>query len=467
MTTRATLPMIDGARVVVPDSVDLITPYVLREQGDWFEDEIKFVRGVLEPGQQAIDIGANYGVYALSIAKAIGATGRLWAFEPASTTADFLAAGIAENAFGHVVLERCALSSEIGTASLSLNVDSELNALEHGTKTTAESELVRLVTLDERAAVHAWQGIDFVNIDAEGEELNILRGGSEFFAAHSPLVLYEIKAGNELHLELIEAFAQRGYHSYRLVPGLGVLTAHDANAATDGYLLNLFCCKPDRAALLAAKGLLVEAASLSHSLTQLTDAMPADRYHWPQSLAPMPYAQSLIAQWQQTMAAGSQLDLVHALAWHAMSRDAALPAANQLAALHLSFDAFQRLCAGPEAHLQLLSLARVAREIGARSIAVEALGRFLNIFRERRAVDLAEPFLAPGIRFDAVAPGNEAGNWALAGALEEFERCNAFSSFYTGESAQKRVAMICDLGFASGEMQRRRELLALRFGAGG
>ena len=51
--------MVDGVRVVVPDSLELITPYVLREQGDWFEDEIRFVRRAVEPGATALDIGCT------------------------------------------------------------------------------------------------------------------------------------------------------------------------------------------------------------------------------------------------------------------------------------------------------------------------------------------------------------------------------------------------------------------------
>jgi hypothetical protein len=54
--------LVDGVRIVVPDSLDLITPYVLREQQDFFEDELPFVRQLLQPGQDVIDIGANYGV---------------------------------------------------------------------------------------------------------------------------------------------------------------------------------------------------------------------------------------------------------------------------------------------------------------------------------------------------------------------------------------------------------------------
>ncbi len=34
---------------------------MLLEQQDWFEDDIRFLRQVLQPGQQGIDIGATFG----------------------------------------------------------------------------------------------------------------------------------------------------------------------------------------------------------------------------------------------------------------------------------------------------------------------------------------------------------------------------------------------------------------------
>jgi hypothetical protein len=56
------LTLVDGARIVVPDSLFLSTPCVLRGQPDFFEDKLPFVRRVLYPGQNVINIGANYGV---------------------------------------------------------------------------------------------------------------------------------------------------------------------------------------------------------------------------------------------------------------------------------------------------------------------------------------------------------------------------------------------------------------------
>ena len=59
------LTLVDGVKIVVPNSLNLITPYVLREQPDFFEDELKSVSKLIGPGQKVIDLGANYGVYTL------------------------------------------------------------------------------------------------------------------------------------------------------------------------------------------------------------------------------------------------------------------------------------------------------------------------------------------------------------------------------------------------------------------
>ena len=223
MTRTSTLEIAGGARVVTPDSVNLITPYVLYEQQDWFEDEIGFLRRLLLPGQQAIDVGANYGVYTLSIARVIGPTGTVWAFEPASSTAAFLEQGIAANNFTQVVLERSALSRDCGTAQLTVNDNSELNALLRDEQSGNATETVRLATLDDCLRRYGWKKIDFLKIDAEGEEANIIEGGRRFFADLSPLILYEVRAGEEVHLELVQKFAALGFDSYRLVPGLDLL----------------------------------------------------------------------------------------------------------------------------------------------------------------------------------------------------------------------------------------------------
>ncbi|MEF8769224.1 MAG: FkbM family methyltransferase [Candidatus Accumulibacter phosphatis] len=469
MTYTTTLTLFDGVRIVTPDSLELITPYVLREQQDWFEDEIKFLRRLLQAGQQVIDIGANYGVYALCMANTVGPTGHVWAFEPASDTAHLLAEGIAANGFAQITLAQCALSSASGTAQLSLSEHSELNALVHGpAAATSATETVSLVTLDECLETYGWQDIEFVKIDAEGEEANILKGGEHFFSRLSPLVQYEIKAGAELHMHLVEAFAALGYASYRLVPGLDLLVPFNPEAQVDGFLLNLFCCKPDRAARLAARGVLLDSAELGSAeeeIRRLLDTDDGRHVHgWQQAIVGLPYGAQLADEWEVTMNSGGSAEVAHALSLHALSRDPSLSATTRFLALEACFRCFEKLCEHQSSHLRLASLARAAREYGARSIAVNALTQLCTTILQQQQVDTSEPFLAPGEHFDSVVPGEAIGNWVLAAALEELERIGSFSSFYTGASALQRLQIIRELGFGSSEMERRLRLLQERLG---
>src|SRR5262245_12519491 len=116
-----------AAKLHVPRDVGQITPYVLLEQDDWFEDEIRFVRALLRPGRKAIDIGANHGVYTVAMAGAVGPAGAVWAFEPTPQTADLLARSLA--AYPQARLLRSAVSNAAGTAQLQVGAESEGNAL--------------------------------------------------------------------------------------------------------------------------------------------------------------------------------------------------------------------------------------------------------------------------------------------------------------------------------------------------
>ena len=470
MVPTTTLTLVDGVHVVVPDSLDLITPYVLREQGDWFEDEIKFLRHALQPGQRAIDIGANHGLYTLAMAKAVGGDGRVWAFEPASTTACLLRASLAANHFGQVVLEQSALSNVAGTARLALNANSEMNKVVGDGQFSGDSETVPLVTLDTSAAKHGWRDIDFVKIDAEGEEVNIVRGGVDFLASESPLIQYEIKDGDGWHLDLVKKFMAIGYKSYRLVPALDVLVPFDENGPIDSYLLNLFCCKPDRAARLAAQGFLVEEQAIGDALASASAPVSNrpgadDKHGWRQTVATLPYGQLLLPHWEHVVAGGQSNDVLGSLAQYARSHDGSLPSVERFAALKASFLNLKRLCDTQPAFMRLSSLARAARDYGARAVAVGALKKLCDTLFQQRQISPAEPFLAPGKRFDLVSPGNHdaMGTWIAAAALEGLEMNQYYSSYYSGKTTVRHLEFIANSGFGGEDIKRRLSLVRRRF----
>lgn len=463
MLDTVVLTLVDGVRIVVPDSLDLITPYVLREQQDFFEDELPFVRQLLQSGQNVIDIGANYGVYTLPMAQKVGASGHVWAFEPASSTAQFLAEGIAANGFGHVTLEQKAVSSAPGSAQLALHVHSELRSIVHGAAPPGGSERVSLVTLDDCMDRFRWRDIELVKIDAEGEEANIVKGGRRFFANLAPLVQYELRTtAANVNLELIRDFAAIGYDSYRLLPGLNLLVPFDAESPPDSYLLNLFACNAVRAGRLSARGLLLRPGDLTGGSQSLgTRIGLGAKYNWRHALAPLAYAVPLVSVWEMAEDAGDSADVQEALSFFARSRDAALSMAERFRALETSFLQFRALCKRDPSHLRLASLARVAHDYGQRAVVVNALTQLLDSMRLTGTVDRSEPFLAPLARFDSIAPREALGNWILAAVLEQLEQRERLSSFYAGAGALERLEAIHALGFGSPAMQRRLELVRL------
>lgn len=259
-----------NARIRVPAGLDQMTTYVLLEREDWFEDETGLVRRLLRTGQRAIDIGANHGVYALALAGAVGPSGRVWAFEPAPQTADTLQQTLALNGLSQVQLLRSAVSDRSGPARLQIGAQSELNAL--AAAGAADTVEVRAATLDELAGEHDWRDIDFVKIDAEGHEQQVIAGGRAFFASQSPLVMFEIASAGGQDLGAAGRFRALGYGIYRTVPGHGMLAPLQAGEALDPYLLNLFACKPDRAERLAKDGRLMAEARLASLHAALIEA---------------------------------------------------------------------------------------------------------------------------------------------------------------------------------------------------
>lgn len=463
MSKTATIPLLDGVKVIVPDTLNQITPYVLLEQQDWFEDEIKFLRRLLRPGERIVDIGANHGVYSLSMAQTVGAAGQLWAFEPTTRTADLLAASIAANQMSNVALLRCALSDHRGSAKFALNENSELNAVIHG-ESSGDFEVVELRTLDDCRDEFGLTGIAFVKMDAEGEESNILKGGARFFAEESPLVQYEIRAGNDFHLDLADTFRQMGYESYRLVPGLDLLVPFPDTGTPDPYLLNLFCCKADRAAQLAARGLLVTSGELEAAMQGDIRQHLAPRHGWEQSIGQLPYAAHYRAQWEANAEAPGRAALSGALEFHSLARDVTASPAVRYLALRVALDVLNEHCLAHGDFAGLSSLARIAADFGARQLATVCLQHLIEAFSDDQpAPEPAHPFLVAHPRFAAIPPGERPLTWLAAAIIERQEELIAFSSFFSGASSKNRLRLIRELGYASPEMQRRLMLVEARF----
>jgi len=438
----------DGVTLAVPASLNSISTYVLLEQEAWFEKECAFVRRWLKPGMTAIDIGANVGVYSLPMARQVAPDGRVVAYEPGSEPRRLLEISRQLNQANNLEIVAAALSDGERQGRLVFGASSELGSL----GSFGSGEDVRITSLDREEAARSWRAPDFIKIDAEGEEERILAGGRALFDRHSPLVLFEIKAGPAINASLRSAFIRTGYECYRALEGEPILVRSDPQAPVDDCELNLFAAKPDRARQLAADGLLV-------------DPLP--------SWSPDANARSAAVAYLKAkpftvpLAVVMNFDGVHdpnyldGLAAYAQWLDGTRPVAQRCGALAFGYAALRELCRRAPSVARLSTFARCAWDWGQRSECVTAVQELIKM-SSQGAPPPSEPFWPACARFDEIAvPARQGQSWFLSAAVEQFERARFHSSMFS-PAPSPNVLWLCTQPFASAEMERRRFLQAAR-----
>ena len=193
-----------------------------------------------------IDIGANFGVYALSLARLIGEDGRGWAIEPARDTAHYLQQSLDHNGFSHVTLLQAAVSDHVGSGFLAHGFSPESAQLQ--ANASQQGEQVPLITIDSLMQAEGWPQIDLVKIDADEHEPEVIAGATEFLACQDAVIMFEIMGNHDISLTAANMLVDRGYQLFRLLPGLMILVPFDPNAGSTPDLLNLYALKPSRVA---------------------------------------------------------------------------------------------------------------------------------------------------------------------------------------------------------------------------
>ncbi|MFN6140938.1 MAG: FkbM family methyltransferase [Pseudanabaena sp.] len=212
-----------------------IVTSVLLAQGDWFEREMEFWRDHITAGMTVIDVGANAGVYTFSAAKRVGADGLVLAIEPFSQCVEYLKETCRINKLDWVKVCAGAASDRNGKAKLSISLASELNELiseEDGkTRDPSSFEEVECFTLDSLIEEYNVKQVDFLKIDAEGHEIQVLKGSDRLLTEFAPIIIYENIASNQVsNLPVADFLRSIGYQLFRYQPYLQKLipiNSHD------------------------------------------------------------------------------------------------------------------------------------------------------------------------------------------------------------------------------------------------
>jgi len=203
-------------------------------RGSYEPLEIRFFRSMLKPGDTALDIGANFGLYTILAAKQVGREGRVLAFEPNPNSLRYLRLNILLNRQSRIEVVPVALSNEEGETEFICVSQGAYSALKVGeTPGTTSAITVRQTTLDAIAAAESLYLVDFVKMDVEGAELLVLQGGEEFFSRiPRPLVMCEFndnRAAPYGHTsrDVYQWLRDRDYEWFRLSDNARLLAQSD------------------------------------------------------------------------------------------------------------------------------------------------------------------------------------------------------------------------------------------------
>jgi FkbM family methyltransferase len=180
--------------------------------------DLHHVRRLTTPGSVFFDVGANFGYYSLTLAKALQKRCQVHAFEPTPTTYERLRRHIERNGMSDVIhAHQLALSDVSGTATLIQRSD---NSGASRLGDDADGISVSVDTLDSFCNRWGVDRIDVVKIDVEGYESRVLRGGKVALSRFMPALVVEFwttgvaRAGTSVD-EIAELLRDFGYRMYK------------------------------------------------------------------------------------------------------------------------------------------------------------------------------------------------------------------------------------------------------------
>jgi FkbM family methyltransferase len=219
---------------------------VLNYYDDAVSGEQYFIKKILpkwitRPAPVLFDVGANVGDYSAMLVTSFPLA-KVYSFEPHPITFPALYRSRQEN---HMFCYNKALGSSIGKLPLFDTANSD--GSQHATLTEAVigeihhqqlvSHVVEVDTLDNFAAEHNIEYIDFIKIDTEGSELAVLKGGSDLLARKRiGVIQFEFNEMNVYSRSFLNDFRLllSNYKLMRLLP-YGLLELPDTPVLTELY----------------------------------------------------------------------------------------------------------------------------------------------------------------------------------------------------------------------------------------
>lgn len=187
-------------------------------------EKTELIHKFCEPGSTAIDIGAHFGVFSFFLAKSVGKNGKLYSFEPTPYVFNILRETIKYNKLGSIIEARQeAVINETGEIPFAIYKNSRVSnansIYSRNLDDQFETIKVKATSLD-NLMNDGIKKLSFIKIDAEGAELEILKGARTIIKTYKPVISLEIHPKSfedalKSQSEIFEIIQDLGYNVYR------------------------------------------------------------------------------------------------------------------------------------------------------------------------------------------------------------------------------------------------------------
>lgn len=227
-----------GSFVVMEN--DRIISTSLRIYGEWAQAEIDKIALFILPGQRVYDVGAFIGTHARAFSTFVGMDGQVVSFEPRTDTRLILEKNAALSDCKNIVVEGFALGRTNEVRSIpSVNAAASNNFGGFSIQETSASEAnedamcekITIRTIDS----FDFGKVDFIKIDVEGMEIDVLVGAQRVIQQYQPCILAECNT-MQSGVDVLRFCEEQKYRVYGL--SSAAFNKHNFNQVTENFLSN-------------------------------------------------------------------------------------------------------------------------------------------------------------------------------------------------------------------------------------
>jgi len=188
--------------------------------GTYEELESKIMEEKIEMGNIVVDVGANIGLHTLNMARIVGNTGQVFAFEPDPSNFETLKKNVKINNYKNIILEQKAVGDKHGRTTLYQSDHPGKHRIFPQTEQAKSQVQVELTNLDNYFDSDMIDKINFIKIDVEGLEFSVLKGMKNILKNSKKIkILFEFMPENTMEvgftpIELLNYLTSNNFKLY-------------------------------------------------------------------------------------------------------------------------------------------------------------------------------------------------------------------------------------------------------------